>query len=82
MNKKKLLTKILNGSYQNISFNDFVTLIEGFGFEFVRQKGSHQIFWNDDIKESINIQNVDGEAKPYQVKDFLKIIEEYDLKLD
>jgi len=82
VNKKKLLIKILNGSYQNISFNDFVALIERFGFEFVRQKGSHQIFWNDDIKESLNIQNVEGEAKPYQVKDFLKIIEEYDLKLN
>lgn len=82
MNKKKLLIKILSGSYQNISFNDFVTLIEGSGFEFVRQKGSHQIFWNDDIKESLNIQNVEGEAKPYQVKDFLRIIEEYDLKLN
>jgi len=31
---------------------------------------------------SVNIQNVHGDAKPYQVKQFLKIVEHYSLKLE
>ncbi|MBW8051437.1 MAG: type II toxin-antitoxin system HicA family toxin [Cytophagales bacterium] len=81
MNKKKLLQKIVSGSYRNISFNDFVTLVQSFGFEFVRQKGSHQIFWNKEVGELLNLQNVGGEVKPYQVRDFIKIVEENNLQL-
>jgi len=31
------------------------------------------------IKELLNFQNVGGKAKPYQVKQFLKIVEKYNL---
>ncbi len=34
----------------------------------------------DGITEMVNIQNVNGEAKTYQIKKFLSIVEKYGLK--
>ena len=42
MNRKKLLAKIINNQ-KNVQFNDFVTLIEAFGFYRTRGEGSHSI---------------------------------------
>jgi predicted RNA binding protein YcfA (HicA-like mRNA interferase family) len=81
MKKRKLLNKILQSS-KNIHFHDFVNLIEGFGFKLLRTKGSHHIYGHDEINELINLQNVDGKAKPYQVKQFLELIEKYNFKLE
>ncbi len=30
---------------------------------------------------NINIQNFNGDAKPYQIKQFLSIVEKYNLKM-
>jgi len=65
-----------------VDVEDFVKLISSFGFKLDRVNGSHHIFIHDDIDEIINIQNVKGEAKPYQIKQFLKIIELNNLKLE
>jgi predicted RNA binding protein YcfA (HicA-like mRNA interferase family) len=58
-----------------------VTLVEAFGFHLSRVEGSHHIFAHPDVPELINIQNVGGQAKPYQVRQFLKLVERYNLKL-
>lgn len=81
MNKKKLLAKILGGT-KNVKFNEIDTLLKAFGFELVRINGSHHIYNRDDIPEIINIQNRKGEVSPYQVKQFLALIEQYNLNLD
>jgi predicted RNA binding protein YcfA (HicA-like mRNA interferase family) len=81
LNNKKFLLKILQNQ-KNIKFTDFIKLIEAFGFKLDRVNGSHHIFVHPDILDIINIQNVKGEAKPYQIKQFLKIIELYNLKLE
>ena len=64
---KKILAKILAGS-KNIAFSDFILLVEGFGFQLSRTSGSHHIFVHVSIKELVNLQNVNGQVKPYQVK--------------
>ena len=81
MNKKRLLEKILAGS-KNISFNDFIALVEAFGFELSRTRGSHQIYEHPDVREILNLQNVNGQVKPYQVRQFLQLVEQYSLKLE
>ncbi|MCA9923826.1 MAG: type II toxin-antitoxin system HicA family toxin [Anaerolineales bacterium] len=81
MNKRKLLQKILKGS-RNVHFGDFVQLVEAFGFYLDRVKGSHHIFVHPDLKELVNLQNVKGQAKPYQVRQFLKLVEKYNLELE
>ena len=78
--KRKLLEKILTGT-KNVSFDDMVTLIQAFGFRLSRINGSHHIFIRSDIPEPINIQDFGGKAKPYQVKQFLQLIEQYNLQL-
>lgn len=80
MKKRKLLQKILAGS-QNISFHEMVTLIEGFGFRLSRINGSHHIFTHTDVSELVNIQEVKGQVKPYQIRQFLKLVERYNLEL-
>ena len=78
MNNKKLLQLIITNQ-RNIKFNDFIRLISCFGFELDRVSGSHHIFKHSDICDIINIQNVKSEVKPYQVKQFLKIVENNNL---
>ena len=76
--------KILDKALQNpkkLGFREMVTLVEGFGFQLKRVQGSHHIFGREDIPEQVNIQEVKGEAKPYQVRQFLRIVERYNLKV-
>ena len=40
----------------------------------VRIKGSHHIFFRDDVEEIINLQPDKNKAKPYQVKQVRDII--------
>jgi len=81
MNKKKLLKKLLSGS-KNIRFSEIVSCTEAFGFNLDRVNGSHHIFIHPDIPELINLQNINGKVKPYQIKQLLKIIEKYNLQLE
>ena len=81
MNNLKLLERLENNQ-KNVRYGDFVTLIQAFGFKRARGKGSHEIFRRLDIPEIINIQNDKGNAKPYQIKQFLSLVEIYDLRLE
>jgi predicted RNA binding protein YcfA (HicA-like mRNA interferase family) len=79
--KYKILQKILAGS-KNIRFSDMIELVEGFGFRLSRTDGSHNIFAHPDIPELVNLQEVKGQAKPYQMRQFLKLIERHSLRLE
>jgi predicted RNA binding protein YcfA (HicA-like mRNA interferase family) len=76
----RLLKKVLDGS-KNISFSDFILLVKGFGFHISRVSGSHHIFIHPDVKELVNLQDVRGQVKPYQIKQFMALVERYDLEL-
>ncbi len=80
MKKRKLLKKIIDNP-KNVRFDEMVSLIKSFGFKWSRTSGSHQIFIHQDVKELVNLQNVNGMAKPYQIRQFLKLIEKYNLTL-
>ena len=56
-------------------------LVEAFGFELKRAGGSHHIFAHPDVMELVNLQEVGGQAKPYQIRQFLRLIERYALRL-
>lgn len=79
--KRKLLEKVLAGS-KNIQFDELVTLVQAFGFTLSRVNGSHHIFIHPDIPEIVNLQKRKGKAVPYQVRQFLRLIEEYALTLE
>ena len=81
MNKRKLLKKLLSGS-RNIRFSDAVAAAKMFGFSLLRINGSHHIFAHPEVSELVNLQDVNGKAKPYQVKQLLQLIERYDLTME
>jgi hypothetical protein len=62
-------------------FSQVVTLLEGFGFREARVSGSHHIFSHPVVREIVNLQDVDGKAKPYQIRQFLTLVERYNLRL-
>jgi len=78
--KTKLLRRALSGS-KSLRFNEFVGLVGAFGFRLSRVSGSHHIFVHKNVPELLNLQDVGGEAKPYQVKQFLRLVERYNLKM-
>ena len=81
MNKKKLLARVAR-SPNNVSFNDVRTIAEALGFRLSRVRGSHHVFVRDDIPELVNLQNVKGQAKAYQVRQLLKLVERHNLSLE
>ena len=80
MKKRELLQKIL-ASQHNVKFSDMVNLVEAFGFRLKRIRGSHHIFTHPATGKLVNLQNVKGQAKPYQIRQFLKLIEQHNLEL-
>jgi predicted RNA binding protein YcfA (HicA-like mRNA interferase family) len=82
MNRRRLLRRLLDGHLQNIRFRDLRDLVEGFGFHLTRISGSHHIFEHAALTELVNLQEVGGEGKPYQIRQFLRLIERYDLRLE
>ena len=81
MNKRKLLAKLEN-SQKNVRYGDFVALIEAFGFRRTRGEGSHDIYRRTDVPDIVNIQSNKGKAKPYQIRQFLGLIEQYNLRME
>ena len=79
--RQKTLAKVLSGS-KNIAFSEFVLLVEGFGFRLSRVSGSHHIFTHANIKKLVNLQEVRGQIKPYQVRQFMNLVERYNLTLE
>ena len=59
-----------------------VTIVKAFGFQLSRVNGSHHIFENITIAEQLNLQNKRGKDKPYQIKQFLQLLEQYNLTLE
>jgi len=79
---EKLLHKLLSGlSDTNLNFSELCSLLTHLNFK-ERIKGSHHIFYRDDIQEIINIQPAESKAKAYQVKQIRNIIIKYKLVPD
>jgi predicted RNA binding protein YcfA (HicA-like mRNA interferase family) len=79
--RRRLLQKLLSGS-KNIRFAEAVAWAEAFGFRLSRVHGSHHIDVHANVPELLNLQNVKGQAKPYQIKQLLRLIERYNLALE
>ena len=77
---RKIFRKLTAGSL-DIRFEDFILLLEKFGFVLDRTRGSHYIFVHPHIAELLSIQpRKDGKAKPYQLRQFLKLLETYNIQ--
>ncbi len=77
---QRVFRKLISGSL-DIRFDDFVLVSEHFGFVLDRVQGSHHVFVHPEIPELLSVQpRKDGKAKPYQLRQFLKLVEEYSLR--
>jgi len=77
--RRKLLERILGGrSDANIPFEQTRTLLRALGFS-ESIKGSHHKFIREGIEELINLQEVEGKCKPYQVRQMREVILKYNL---
>ena len=81
MDKHKFLEEIYNNK-KNVKFNDFIVLVKAFGFVLERTNGSHSIYKNHKINKHLNLQPKKGEAKPYQIAQFLEIVQNFNLDLE
>jgi len=82
VNRRRLLKRLVEGRLHNVSFRDLVSLAEGFGFRLQRVSGSHHILAHPGIAQMLNLQDVQGEAKPYQIRQFLRLVERHALTLE
>ena len=82
MNRRRLLRRLTSGAVNNVAFADFTDLVEGFGFELDRIEGSHRLYRHPRIPQRMSVQPLRNEAKPYQIRQFLRLIEEHDLRLE
>jgi predicted RNA binding protein YcfA (HicA-like mRNA interferase family) len=78
----RLLRRLAHGDVQNIRFADLCRLVVALGFERRRVSGSHHTFAHPDVPELINLQDVRGQAKPYQIRQLMRLVERYDLHLE
>ena len=72
----------LRSNQKRLTFAEFVRLVEAFGFRHHRTTGSHRIYVREGLPEHFNVQPKGKEAKPYQVRQFLFIVEKYQLTLE
>jgi predicted RNA binding protein YcfA (HicA-like mRNA interferase family) len=76
---EKLIEKA-KSSPQNLSFEEFCWLCEYFGMAERRHAGSHRVYKRtEEPRFALSIQSDKGRAKPYQVKQFLDLLDEHGL---
>lgn len=82
MTPEALLRRLARGNFGNVRFSDLLRLVEALGFEQRRTSGSHHIYGHPAVTELVNLQEVGGQAKPYQLRQLLRLVERYDLRLE
>ncbi len=79
MKTRRLLDRLRSGSVQNVRFGDLIELVEELGFRLDRVRGSHRVYLHSAVPRPLPLQAERGKAKPYQIRQLLRILEEYNL---
>lgn len=80
MKARKIYEKLLVGS-RNVRFEDLCKVVESFGYRLDRTRGSHHIYEHVQATRPLNLQNYRGQAKPYQIRQFLRDVEDFQLTM-
>lgn len=78
----KLYARLLQSTDRSVDFRDFIAMVEAFGFVQARTKGSHRSYVHPACNALLVLQPKGKDAKRYQVREFLGIVEENGLTLD
>ena len=74
--------RLRDGDFANVGFDEFCRLVEAFGFELRRVSGSHHIYRHPLAPRPLSLQPRAGEAKPYQIRQFVEMVEQYGLTME
>ncbi|HOB13706.1 MAG TPA: type II toxin-antitoxin system HicA family toxin [Novosphingobium sp.] len=77
----KLYARLL-ASRNAMKFRDFQRVLEAFGFTLDRVNGSHHQYVHPLATRPLSIQPKGNMAKPYQIDQFLDMVEEHSLTLE
>jgi predicted RNA binding protein YcfA (HicA-like mRNA interferase family) len=79
--RDKLKAKLLSGKQdKNFDFDELCRLLLQLGFTERQGKGSHRVFYHENVKDDIiNLQPAGKKAKPYQVRQVREIVSAYKL---
>lgn len=78
----KLYALLLQSTDRTVSFRDFIALLEAFGFVHSRTKGSHLSYKHPTCPKLMVIQPLGKDAKRYQVREFLDLVREFELRME
>lgn len=62
-----------------MKFQEMVNFLESLNFKRISKGTSHEIYKREGIAEKANIQDKNGEVKPYQVEQVINLIDKYKL---
>ena len=79
MRIQRLFERIQKGKNQNVAFDDFCALLERLGFRLDRIRGSHRVYLHPALPRAFPLQPDKGKAKPYQIRQLLRMLKEYNL---
>ena len=78
----KLYLRLLDRPGQIIAFREFERLLLAFGFTLDRIVGSHRQYVHPLVPRPFPVQPHAKEAKRYQVREFLELVETYGLHIE
>lgn len=83
MTQRQKLQTLLRDAYRKpIAFRDFEKLLKAYGFTLARTSGSHRQYVHPNVPRPFPVQPDGKEAKRYQVRELLALIEAHDLHMD
>ena len=78
----KLYARMLANRGAALSFRDFERLLTAFGFLLDRTTGSHRQYVHPFVPRPFPIQPSGKDAKRYQVREFVDMIDAYGLSME
>ena len=78
----KLSDRLLANPRGVMAYRDFERLLLAFGFRLDRTVGSHRQYVHPDVPRSFPVQPLGKDAKRYQVREFLELVEKYGLHIE
>ena len=78
----KLYDQLLESTARTVRFRDFERLLRAFGFTPDRTVGSHRQYVHPKVPRAFPVQPLGKDAKRYQVREFLELVETYGLHIE
>lgn len=81
MVKPAKLYERLVASRSSMPFRDFQRILHAFGFSLDRVNGGHHNYKHTAVPRPLSVQPRGNMAKPYQIDQFLDMVEEFGLEI-